>query len=59
MQIVNQNVQERILIAMQNVSKANCNEDFRICAEESVDLCTSGRLYFSSGPFWTHKLNQS
>ena len=35
-QIANQNVLERILIAMQNKNKANCNENFRICSEESV-----------------------
>ena len=32
----NQNVLERILIAMHNKNKANCNENFRICAEEPV-----------------------
>ena len=32
----NQNVLERILIAMHNENKANCNENFRICAEEPV-----------------------
>ena len=32
----NQNVLKRILIAMLNENKANCNENFRICAEESV-----------------------
>ena len=31
-----QNVLERILIAMHNENKANCNENFRICAEEPV-----------------------
>ena len=31
-----QNVLERILIAMHNKNKANCNENFRICAEEPV-----------------------
>ena len=36
MQIANQNVLERILIAMQNENEAHCNENFRICAEESV-----------------------
>ena len=34
--IANQNVLKRILIAMHNENKANCNENFRICAEESV-----------------------
>ena len=32
----NQNVLERILIAMHNKNKANCNENFRICAEEPI-----------------------
>ena len=32
----NQNVLERILIAMHNENKADCNENFRICAEEPV-----------------------
>ena len=32
----NQNVLERILIAMHNENKANCDENFRICAEEPV-----------------------
>ena len=32
----NKNVLERILIAMHNENKANCNENFRICAEEPV-----------------------
>ena len=35
-QIANQNVLKRILIAMQNEKKADCNENFRICAEESI-----------------------
>ena len=34
----NQNMQERILVAMHNENKANCNENFRICAEEAVAL---------------------
>ena len=34
--IANQNVLKRILIAMHNEKKANCNENFRICAEELV-----------------------
>ena len=33
MQIANQNVLERILMAMQN---DDCNENFRICSEEPV-----------------------
>ena len=32
----NWNVLKRILIAMHNENKANCNENFRICAEEPV-----------------------
>ena len=32
----NQNVLESILIAMHNKNKAECNENFRICAEEPV-----------------------
>ena len=34
MKMANQNVIKRILIAMLNKNKANCNENFRICAEE-------------------------
>ena len=30
----NQNVLKRILIAMHNENKADCNENLRICAEE-------------------------
>ena len=40
MQISNQNMLERILIAMLNENEADSNESFRICAEESV-----GHLY--------------
>ena len=36
MKIVNQNVLKTILIAMHNENKADCNENFKICAEESV-----------------------
>ena len=36
MKIANQNVLKRILIAMHNENKADCNENFRICAEEPV-----------------------
>ena len=36
MRISNQNMPKMILIAMHNENKANCNENFRICAEESV-----------------------
>ena len=32
----NQNVLERILIAMHHDNKADCNENFSICAEEPV-----------------------
>ena len=36
MKFANQNVLERILIAMHNKNKADCNENFRICAEEPI-----------------------
>ena len=36
MDFANQNVLKRILIAMLNKNKADCNENFRICAEEPV-----------------------
>ena len=36
MRIANQNMLKRILIAMHNENKADCNENFRICAEEAV-----------------------
>ena len=36
MRNANQNVLKRILIAMHNKNKANCNENFRICAEEPI-----------------------
>ena len=36
MDFENQNVLKRIPIAMLNENKADCNENFRICAEESV-----------------------
>ena len=36
MKFANQNVLERILIAMHSMNKARCNENFRICAEEPV-----------------------
>ena len=36
MQITNENVLERILIATLNDNEADCNENFMICAEESV-----------------------
>ena len=36
MKIANQNVLKMILIAMHNENKADCNENFRICAEESI-----------------------
>ena len=34
--IANQNMLKRILIAMHNKNKADCNENFMICAEEPV-----------------------
>ena len=34
--IANQNMLKRILIAMHNENKADCNENFRICAEEPI-----------------------
>ena len=36
MKIANQNMLKRILIAMHNENNADCNENFRMCAEESV-----------------------
>ena len=36
MKTTNQNVLKMILIAMHNENKADCNENSRICAEESV-----------------------
>ena len=36
MKFASQNVLERILIAIHNENKANCNENFRICAEEPI-----------------------
>ena len=36
MKFANQNMLKRILIAMLNENKANCNENFKICAEEPV-----------------------
>ena len=36
MKFANRNVLNRILIIMLNENKANLNENFRICAEESV-----------------------
>ena len=36
MRIANQNVLKMVLIAMHNENTANYNENFRICAEESV-----------------------
>ena len=41
--IANQNMLKRIVIAMHNKNNAVCNENFMICAEEPVHLCTSGR----------------
>ena len=37
MQIANQTVLERILIAMQDENKAICNENFRIYSKKSVE----------------------
>ena len=66
--IANQNMLKRILIAMHNENNANCNENFRICAEEPIGplykwLASIGlwgwrysNYKFSSGPFWTHKI---
>ena len=34
--VANQNLLKGILIAMHNENKADCNENFRICVEESV-----------------------
>ena len=36
MRFANWNVLKRILIAMHNDNEADCNENFRICAEEPV-----------------------
>ena len=36
MKIANQNMLKMILIAMHNENKADYNENFRICAEESI-----------------------
>ena len=36
MKFANQNMLKRILIAMHNENKADCNENFRICAEEPI-----------------------
>ena len=36
MKIANQNVLKMILIAMHNENKADCNENFKICAEASI-----------------------
>ena len=36
MKIANQNMLKRILIAMHNENKADCNENFRICVVESI-----------------------
>ena len=36
MKFANQNMLKRILIAMHNENKADCNENFRIYAEEPV-----------------------
>ena len=36
MKTANQNVLKMILISMHNKNKADCNENFRICAEKSI-----------------------
>ena len=36
MKFANQNVLKKILIAMHSENKADCNENFRICAEEPI-----------------------
>ena len=36
MKIANQNMLKTILIAMHNKNNADCNENFRICAEETI-----------------------
>ena len=36
MKIANQNMLKRILIAMHNENKADCNENFSICTEEPI-----------------------
>ena len=36
MKFANRNVLTRILIAMHNENEADCNENFRICAEEPI-----------------------
>ena len=36
MQIANQDMLEKILMAMQNENEADCNENFSICSEESI-----------------------
>ena len=38
MRIANQNMVKMILITMHNKNKANYNETFKICAEESIGL---------------------
>ena len=47
MKIANQNMLKRILIVMHNENKANCNENFRICAEEPIGPLY--KLYASIG----------
>ena len=36
MKIAKQNILKRILIAMHNENEPDCNENFRICAEEPI-----------------------
>ena len=64
----NQNMLERILIAMHNKNKADCDENFMICVGEPIaplykwlaSIGLWGQRYhnhkFSSGPFWTHQI---
>ena len=46
--IANQNVLERILIAMHNENTAKSNENFRMGAEEPVPPLYKGRLHWAS-----------
>ena len=43
--IANQNVLKILLIAMYNKNKADYNENFRICAQESIGPLYFGRLH--------------
>ena len=52
MKIANQNMLKRILIAMHNENKADCNENSRICAEEPSSrlqkACRDGDITITS-----------